>query len=397
MKRIVLFLGVISVILFAFFAVLHTNKKISACEEQWTDTSSCIASECGCTHGTKTQALYKEVCDNNCPTVAFSTSHQVIDVNGYYVYADKIQDKPGYYTCNEGWTLYDVNHCKKYYSGHWHYDDADWHEATYACPSGYSNNPGHSNCRKYIETTYKTETFTVNVPYGEKSEDKNHCHKPTPESLNVPQWARGEYGKLASELDATSSNCHQEQIDTRTVDCDNAEIIDCGITPSITPEVTPTPTNTPSNEDNRGGNGGASAPVCNDIVPASPRILSVTASGANSIKITWTKVDRANSYAILYGSKSGDYLYSVFSTGDADNYIINGISNGCFTIKAVNGCMPGPLSSEFCTGTGTGGEVLGASTLGTTGGFTDGVNNLAMSLGLILTGLGLIKLPLKRI
>ena len=138
------------------------------------------------------------------------------------------------------------------------------------------------------------------------------------------------------------------------------------------PTLTPTPT-VPQN--NGGGNGGGgSPPVCNDIVPTDPRVLSVTAVGGDSIKITWTKVDRANSYSILYGPNSGNYLYSVFSTGDTDNFVINGISGGCFAVKAVNGCMPGPLSPEYCTGTGTGGEVLGASTLGGTGSFTDSIN-----------------------
>ena len=330
-------------------------------------------------------------------------------------------------------------------------------DTTYKCPDGYSNNPGHDNCRKQTETT---ETFTVNVPYGEKSSDQNHCHKPTPESLNIPSWARGDYGKLANELDTISSNCHQEQTDRRTIDCNNAEIIkcepvcewstwsDCNVacggghqyrylrgegcsneeeskvcneqtceeptptetpgdggdggcdpcaepTPTPTETIEPTPTNTPSG--GQGGNGGASAPVCNDITPTDPRILLVTAAGADSVKITWTKVDRANSYSILYGPNSGNYPYSVFSTGNTDNFVINGISGGCFTIKAVNGCMPGPLSPEYCTGTGTGGEVLGASTLGGTGSFTDSINYLLITSGLLLTGLGINKRYQKRI
>jgi len=138
--------------------------------------------------------------------------------------------------------------------------------------------------------------------------------------------------------------------------------------------------------------GEASPPVCNDTVPSAPRILSVTSAGTNSVKITWTKVTQANSYSISYGRETGEYLYSVFSTGDTDNFVINGISSGCFVVKAVNGCMPGPLSAEYCTG----GSVLGASTLASTGGFTDSINNLILIFGSTLIALGLTKLAKKR-
>ena len=139
--------------------------------------------------------------------------------------------------------------------------------------------------------------------------------------------------------------------------------------------------------------GEASPPVCNDTVPSAPRILSVTSAGTNSVKITWTKVTQANSYSISYGRETGEYLYSVFSTGDTDNFVINGISSGCFVVKAVNGCMPGPLSAEYCTG----GSVLGASTLASTGGFTDSINNLILIFGSTLIVLGLTKLAKKRL
>ena len=153
--------------------------------------------------------------------------------------------------------------------------------------------------------------------------------------------------------------------------------------------VNPTPTPTDSHENS----GGGSPPVCNDTIPSTPRVLSVTSTGTNSVKIMWTKVTQANSYSILYGRTSGEYLYSVFSTGDTDNFVINGISSGCFEVKAVNGCMPGPLSAEFCTG----GSVLGASTLGGTGTFTDSVNKIILIFGLTLTGFGLIKLAKKTV
>jgi hypothetical protein len=130
---------------------------------------------------------------------------------------------------------------------------------------------------------------------------------------------------------------------------------------SVTPGITQTPT--PSSEPAQGGPAGA--PVCNDTVPPTPRLLTAIRQSTSSVKVTWQKVNQANNYSILYGPSTGNYLYSVFATGDIDNFMINGLSKGCFVVKAVNGCMPGPLSSEICT-SGLGG-VLGVSNLPETG------------------------------
>lgn len=158
-----------------------------------------------------------------------------------------------------------------------------------------------------------------------------------------------------------------------------------------TETMTPTPTDEPS----RGGNGDPGAPVCNDAVPPTPSIISAVKLDFDTAKITWTKVTPANDYAILYGQKSGDYPYAVFSTGNTDNFDINGVTDGCFVIKAINGCMPGGLSSEVCTGTG--GQVLGASTLGSTGGFAYDLNTAGFALGFILAGFGIRKASSKKV
>jgi hypothetical protein len=197
---------------------------------------------------------------------------------------------------------------------------------------------------------------------------------------------------------------HNECIDYSCVDVEGEGEDSCNNNQDCEGEVSPTPTipePTPTaGQSNGGGGGGASAPVCNNTSPVAPRILSATSIGGNSIKITWTKVTPADSYTILYGTTSGNYPYSVFSTGDTDNFVINGITTGCFSIKAVNGCMPGPLSTELCSGGVLGastGSVLGASTMGATGGLTEASINLIAQIGLVLIGLGLIRLPLKHI
>jgi hypothetical protein len=129
--------------------------------------------------------------------------------------------------------------------------------------------------------------------------------------------------------------------------------------------VTPTITQTPSQPSEPARGGPVGAPVCNDTVPPTPRLLTAIRQSTGSVKITWQKVNQANNYSILYGPSTGNYLYSVFATGDTDNFVINGLSKGCFAVKAVNGCMPGLLSSELCT-SGLGG-VLGVSNLPETG------------------------------
>jgi hypothetical protein len=100
-----------------------------------------------------------------CPVVSFTASRSVVDVDGHYIYADKVE------------------------RGHPHHD--------WACPTGYSSNPGHSNCRKWVDPTYKTEVFgPISVVYGDKSSDQNHCHRPTGSSLDVPSWAMSDFNKL---------------------------------------------------------------------------------------------------------------------------------------------------------------------------------------------------------
>jgi hypothetical protein len=149
------------------------------------------------------------------------------------------------------------------------------------------------------------------------------------------------------------------------------------VTPSVTPEVTPTPgepslTPVPTNEPPRGGPPGA--PVCTDTVPPAPTMVSVTKQDADSFLVNWTKVNPASHYTLVYGPTSGNYPYSVFDTGNTDNFVVNGMAKGCFAVKAVNGCQPGPLSNELCSGAQP--NVLGASTLGATGSASENLQNI---------------------
>jgi len=165
--------------------------------------------------------------------------------------------------------------------------------------------------------------------------------------------------------------------------------------PSEEPFPSPEPTPTPSVDGGVGGPVGA--PVCTNTTPTAPTLNNATSAGANSILVRWSKVAGATHYSIFYGSSSGNYIYSVPDTGDVDNYVINGLGSGCFAVKAVNSCAPGPLSNEICTGRVLGAtNVLGASTLGATGTFADNIVTLGYLLGFLLTGSGIMKYASKR-
>ncbi len=156
-------------------------------------------------------------------------------------------------------------------------------------------------------------------------------------------------------------------------------------TPTEAPLPTPTPTPSPTpTEVARGGLSEAGAPVCSDPVPPTPTILSLTRIDNDSFRLVWSKVTPATSYSIIYGP-AGNLIYSVFDTGDTDNFVINGISQGCFAVKSVNGCMPGGYSSQVCSGGQ--GAVLGASTLGATGSLD--FSKVLYSIGFLLTAMGL--------
>jgi len=410
-----------------FIGVLFLGAKaIQACTNGrwggWTDTSSCLATTCGTSEGTKTQSRTCEyhsgsdtcnpgrsVCDKDCPTVTFT--------------ANRTENIKVWDNCPNGWSVDpgDEGQCRQLQSG------SRYH---------YQNRPHHHEDRI-------VETFNITFKY-DKSADPNHCHRPTGVSLGVPSWAMNDFNNLNTELSTVNTNCRNEgaQGETQTISCNDAPITQCppagqcptacGLDSSEVPDgrgglivcpatgacdpVGECPTScgyeggsvsdgqggfiecvatqaclTPTPEPpGVGGPGPANPPVCTNTVPSAPTLLSATALGGNSINIKWNKVDGVSDYSIFYGPSSGNFLYGVPSAGNTDNFTINGLANGCFVVRAVNGCATSVQSNQVCTG-GAGGQVLGASTMAGTGAAEESIFYGIFTLGSMLSGFGIRK------
>lgn len=149
---------------------------------EWRDSSECTAVDCDTSDGTKEQIWYEETCDYICPTFQFEASREI---------------------------------CPK--------DENDY-------TSTDSNKDYKKKVSKELRYADKiTETFgPIGVVYGEKSKDLNHCHRPTAQSLGVPNWAKSTYNQLNELEDFIEINCLMTATErTREVDCYDADIIPC--------------------------------------------------------------------------------------------------------------------------------------------------------------------------
>ncbi|HRY77073.1 MAG TPA: DUF4215 domain-containing protein, partial [Candidatus Paceibacterota bacterium] len=252
-------------LLFSFFPILNQSSLINHADAtrdwshtdwgSWTDTSACVANSCGTTVGTKTQtrtcttvsggganvcSLGGKVCDN-CPTVSFSDSRQVIDVPahwgdcsaGYEVdpaHSDKCRKwiDTSSYVCPSGDSSYTSTDSTK---ACWRWVHISGYSWGYRYADKILQSSGHYDykSRSWINDTYKTETFgPINVTYN-KSEDPNRCHRPTGSSLGVPSWAEHNFNHLDEYLDGI--NCHNEPADSQTqpVTCQDAQFTPCPV------------------------------------------------------------------------------------------------------------------------------------------------------------------------
>lgn len=169
--------------------------------------------------------------------------------------------------------------------------------------------------------------------------------------------------------------------------------------PTPTPvELTPTPTPPPGN----GGVGGpppgggppgpAGPPVCGAQTPPAPYLKTLTVLGGGGVELVWDPVAEATHYNISYGPSSGNYLYGVANTGKVTSFRVGGLGTGtyCFALRAVNDCAPSGLSNERCPGAVLGvAKVLGVTTLGATGSFSDQLFQILFIIGSVCLSAGL--------
>jgi hypothetical protein len=68
--------------------------------------------------------------------------------------------------------------------------------------------------------------------------------------------------------------------------------------------------------------------------PAAP-VLSLDNTGPGSVDLSWTKINEANEYIILYGVNDGQYVYAA-RVGDTLNYTVQGLTAGnyYFVVRA---------------------------------------------------------------
>jgi hypothetical protein len=173
---------VLPMFLFAF--LLLSPLSVSAVveeEEVWVDTSACIATVCGTTLGTKSQALYEEECEWVCPTIEF-----------------------------------------------------EWEVTEYLpCPEGYKAQK--DVCRYKSETIareFNVIPMSAHVLY-EKSKDPNKCHRPSDKTLEtfyeMSREAIGAFKKENPQNRDAEYVCEDVLIDTKTVSCNNATPFACPV------------------------------------------------------------------------------------------------------------------------------------------------------------------------
>ena len=102
------------------------------------------------------------------------------------------------------------------------------------------------------------------------------------------------------------------------------------------------------NSSNNSSNTSSSNSVCSDSAPSNTSLKSVARISATSVKLTWDKNSSATSYAISYGTSSGNYSYGA-TTGDTEITInsLNPSLKYYFVVTPINNCKSGNKSGEL--------------------------------------------------
>jgi hypothetical protein len=224
-KLFVRVLGIVGIIAaLAFFGSSFTTKAVA--DEHSDDWGTCVSTaQCGTDNGQQTKTEDRSY-DLKCPDGYTHDGHngswpkdcRKTDSAGGYIYADKVVDVAGHWgdihnggcpgnqsssTCLQTGSGEDKHH-------------QNWIADTFKCPDGYQNNPGHDNCRKWVDPAYS---------YADKVKEYNNCDE---------GWTVNP---------SNESQC----IKTRSCQTGTIDNSAC--------ETTPTPTPPPGNPGNPGGPG----------------------------------------------------------------------------------------------------------------------------------------------
>lgn len=91
--------------------------------------------------------------------------------------------------------------------------------------------------------------------------------------------------------------------------------------------------------------------VAAECVSSPSRVWATTGPGSGQVTISWDGVTDASRYAVVYGTKSGSYVYGGDPIGEASSrqYTVNALQPGghyYFRVIAKRGNCPGPWSAE---------------------------------------------------
>lgn len=187
---------------------------------EWRDSSSCVATACGSSIGEKEQTYFDKIRSERCETRTFT----------YLNYA-----LGSWASCPAGYEVSDKDD-DKCVKKEMRYDDYKNPSRKKECSShssDYTSKNSSKPCPMLVvvdtkDRVWVPKTVTVDVEYGLKSHDRNKCHRPTAESLDIPSYARHSYYTTLPEfMNSIVEYSFVETEITKTVSCNNAEVVTC--------------------------------------------------------------------------------------------------------------------------------------------------------------------------
>lgn len=222
----------------------------------------------------------------------------------------------------------------------------------YVCDSGWHLGENHW-CYKTGRIPKLADHQIVDIKdiQRTKSEDSNHCHKPTADSLGIPSWARDDYGKIPEWVLPEVIACPTETpTPTPTTTPEPTDEPTSTPEPTKTPEPTATPSATPVVRTESFSE--ASAPQCGDeAVKVGPINFHVYRKGDVAIA-KWYPTG-GNLVNIYYKNvNSPDWQYSVTGISNNGYYEISGLGglDITFALQQCNGCGCGELTNYVVDG-----------------------------------------------